>query len=118
MFATAYMGRKRWRSLPPLFVNCPKTNQVHTNPLLNATPQKNTPDAKTPGWQPGSFACLFLLKNYYFFLTDFFAGAFLAAFLADVFFAAFLAPFSPETSLPPTSWLLLSSLPKEYLVCW
>jgi hypothetical protein len=43
-----------------------------------------------PGWQPGSFACLFWLEHYFFFLPVFFA-AFFVAFLAGDFFAAFFA---------------------------
>ena len=43
-----------------------------------------------PGCQPGSFACLFLLENYFFFFAVFFAGAFFAAFFAGDFFAGLL----------------------------
>ena len=35
---------------------------ANSNPFTIVSPQK-TPDAKTPGTQPGSFACLFLLKK-------------------------------------------------------
>jgi hypothetical protein len=56
MFAKAYMGRKRWAQ-PSIAFAEPATETG--NLVYSRRNKKNPPDAKTPGTQPGSFACLF-----------------------------------------------------------